>query len=222
VISGTYTVPKPKFTDNKILSNIVKDWQIGAVTRYQSGALMALPTSQNNLFNQLGRSNAFWFAGSGTNWNFAPGMGPQNILTVDPNCHCFDPTKQLVLNPAAFQDAAPGQWGVTAPFYDNYRWMRTPSENMNFARNFRMGKEGRYVLQIRGEFQNVFNRHFYSAPSGGCVFGGCPNTTVLTNNPFVQGQSTTGALSSGFGYVSTLGGAGAQPRTGLLVARFMF
>jgi hypothetical protein len=176
-----------------------------------------MPTSLNNLFGQLGRANGGFFAGTGTNWNFASGMGPQNALLVDPNCHCFDPTKQLVLNPAAFVDAAQGQWGVTSSYYDNYRWMRKPSENMNFARNFRMGKEGRYNLQIRGEFQNIFNRHFYSSPSAGN-----PSAAVLYTNPFVNGQKTTGALSSGFGYVSTFAGGGATPRTGLLVARFTF
>ena len=34
---------------------------------------------------------------------------------------------------------------------------------MSFARNFRMGKEGKYNLNVRAEFQNVFNRHFFSA-----------------------------------------------------------
>ena len=36
---------------------------------------------------------------------------------------------------------------------------------MSFARNFRMGPEGKYSLQVRAEFQNIFNRHFYSAPT---------------------------------------------------------
>jgi hypothetical protein len=217
VISGTYTVPKPKYgvLQNKYISQAVRDWQIGAVLRYQTGALIQVPTSLNGLFGQLGRSNGAFFASGGTNWNFT--NGEKGLLTVDPNCHCFDPTKQLVLNPGAWVDAAPGTWGTTASYYDDYRWMRKPSENMNFARNFRIGKEGRYTFQIRGEFQNIFNRHFYGSPSAGN-----PSTTTLFTNPFVQGQKTTGALSSGFGYVSTLNGAGSQPRTGLMVARFTF
>ena len=52
-----------------------------------------------------------------------------------------------------------------APFYNNYRWQRQPAESMSFARNFRVGKEGKYNLQVRGEFQNIFNRTFLSAPS---------------------------------------------------------
>ena len=81
---------------------------------------------------------------------------------------------------------------------------------MNFGRNFRMGKEGKMNLQIRAEFQNIFNRHFYSAPSATN-----PATTVANSNP-------GGALSAGFGFVNTINGAGARPRTGQMVARFTF
>ncbi len=59
-------------------------------------------------------------------------------------------------------------------------------------------------LQIRAEFQNIFNRVFYSAPAVGN--GTNSATAPAYNNP-------NGALSSGFGYVNTLNGAGTQPRT---------
>jgi len=35
---------------------------------------------------------------------------------------------------------------------------------VNFGRIFRMGSDGRYTLQLRMEFQNIFNRHFFLAP----------------------------------------------------------
>ncbi len=59
----------------------------------------------------------------------------------------------------------PDTWTTSAPFYNNYRWQRQPAESMSFARNFRVGKEGKYNLQVRGEFHNIFNRTFLSAPS---------------------------------------------------------
>jgi hypothetical protein len=52
-------------------------------------------------------------------------------------------------------DAAPGQWGDSAPFYNDYRWQRQPMENVSFARNFRLGKERRHNFQLRAEFQNI-------------------------------------------------------------------
>jgi hypothetical protein len=217
VIYGTYQVPAPSFTQNRYVSQVVKDWTLGTVLRYQSGAMIAVPSSNNQLLSELGRgpgNNPAVWGGGTTYWNFA--NGNQNLFLVDPNSH-FDPTKQLVLNPAAWVDAAPGQFGTSAPYYGNYRWQRQPSENINLGRIFRMGREGKYQLQIRAEFQNMFNRHFFSAPSATN-----PATIVTKNNAMVQGGKAAGALSAGFGYVSFLNGAGDTPRTGLLVARFQF
>jgi hypothetical protein len=205
-ISGTYTTPRTKGDGMvmKALSHVLRDWQIGAVMKYQSGPLIATPGSANGLIAQLGRS-----AFGTTLFNLA--NGNQNLFAagVDPNSKSFDPTVNLVLNKAAWVDAPQGQFGASAAYYGNYRWQRKPSENMNFGRNFRIGKEGKQNLQVRAEFQNVFNRHFYSAPNG------TPNTTQANNNP-------NATLSAGFGYVNWFNGAGAQPRTGQLVARFTF
>jgi hypothetical protein len=91
---------------------------------------------------------------------------------------------------------------------------------MAFGRTFHM-KE-RYALMFRVEFQNIFNRLFYSAPSDGSAFAVAP---TFTTSPTIRGNSlngVTGLLSSGFGYVNWLGGAGALPRSGQIVARFTF
>jgi hypothetical protein len=91
---------------------------------------------------------------------------------------------------------------------------------MNFGRNFRMGKEGRYNLQVRAEFQNVFNRRFFSAPSVGSFGNTNPATATAFLNSFANG--VPGALSAGYGFVNTVNGAGDIPRSGQLVARFTF
>jgi hypothetical protein len=138
---------------------------------------------------------------------------------VNPNCGCFNPQTTLVLNPAAWTEPAPGQWGTAAPFYNNVRWQRQPAESMSFGRNFRMGKEGRYNFQIRAEFQNIFNRLFLSAPATGNQ-GGNPFTGPITLA--TAPTTSNGAYTGGYGYVNTLEGAGAQPRSGQIVARFTF
>jgi hypothetical protein len=121
---------------------------------------------------------------------------------------------EVVLNPAAWTDAPAGTFGVSAPFYNNVRWQRQPSENMGFGRAFRIGKEGRYNVSIRAEFQNIFNRLFLSQPltnsNGGAVAANAPMTF------------SSGAAIGGYGSVATLGGAGAQPRSGQIVGRFTF
>jgi hypothetical protein len=214
-VSGTYTTPKMSASNMGMrwASQALRDWQIGAVVKYQSGPLLATPGSLNGLIGQLGRSAFGSTLFNLTNGNknfFAPG--------VDPNSKSFDPTVNLVLNSAAWSDAPQGQFGTSAAYYNNYRWQRQPSESMSLGRNFRIGKEGKMNLQVRAEFQNVFNRHFYSSPAS--AGGSSPVSVPAFNNFAINGNGNT--LSSGFGYVNWLNGAGAVPRTGTLVARFTF
>ncbi|MBV9508136.1 MAG: TonB-dependent receptor [Acidobacteriia bacterium] len=218
VISGSYTTPKLAAAVNggkKVLSQVVQGWQLGWLLRYQNGPLIEIPSSSNQLVNQLLRQGGF--NGTPVNPdNRVPGVNP---LLVDPNCGCFNPQTTLVLNSAAFTEPAPGQWGASAPFYNNLRWQRQPAESMSFGRNFRFGREGRYNFFIRAEFQNIFNRLFLSAPATGNQ-GGNPFTGPVTiaTSP----TTTNGAYTGGFGYINTLAGAGSQPRQGQIVGRFTF
>jgi TonB dependent receptor len=221
VISGSYITPRLKGDGMamKVLSQVTRDWQLGTVLRYQSGAIIQTPGSTNNLFNVLERTNFFYALTTPDNRV----AGAQQFATfangsTDPNCKCFDPTKQLVLNPAAFQDPGPGNFGASSSYTNDYRWMRQPSEAMSFARNFKMGKEGKYNLQIRGEFQNVFNRRFYGAPAGG-LFAAITTPTTTNTTP---GSAAFGTITGGYGYVNSVGGLGSIPRSGQAVARFTF
>jgi Carboxypeptidase regulatory-like domain len=209
-ITFSYTTPKFESANRglRVVSHLTRDWQIGAVLRYQSGLLIGMPTSLNGLTAQLGRG-ATAFGSSGTNyWN----RTGQPLFLKDPNCGCFNPQTDLVLNKAAFSDAPAGQWTTSAPYYEGYRWQRQPGESMSFARNFRMGHEGRYTLQARMEFQNIFNRTFLSAPA---ITN--PNATVTTTT--YQGIALNNA---GYGTIATLNGAGAIPRSGQAILRFSF
>ena len=208
VISGSYMTPKTPgdTTAMKAVSHVVRNWQLGWVLRYQSGALIQVPGSTNALISQLSRPAAGFGPGS-TNLDNPTGQAP---LLVDPNSH-FDPTVQQLLNPLAWSNPASGQWGTSAPFYNDYRWRRQPSEAMSFARNFPLGHEGRFNLQIRAEFQNVFNRHFYAAPTVNSI------TTPIS-------RTVAGIINGGYGTISTVTntGAGAIPRSGQAVVRFTF
>jgi hypothetical protein len=77
-----------------------------------------------------------------------------------------------------------------------------------------MGREGRVTLNVRGEFQNIFNRTRLSLAAAG--------TTGFQANPTVQ---TTGAnaglYNGGFGTIVPLSGT-ANARTGLLIGRLSF
>jgi len=225
VIDGSYTTPKLTADGKgmKVLSHVLRDWQLGWLLRYQSGDLIASPPSNNQLNLQLARASNL-DRGSVTFWNRVPGVSP---LAVDPNCHCFNPQTTLILNKNAWTDAPAGTFGTAAPWYSDVRWQRQPAESMSFGRNFRFRRanaEREYNLFIRAEFQNIFNRHFLSKPAVGAPgFSGSnqPSIGALTN-PATVPTTANGVYTGGYGYIATLGGAGAIPRAGQIVARFTF
>jgi hypothetical protein len=197
VFSGSYTTPKwssgNKLIGNKAVSWVARDWQIGTLLRYTSGLPIPSPQSTNSLATYLFQ---------GTNFNRVPGVAP---LTQDLNCHCFDPTTTFVLNPAAWSNPAPGQWGTAAAYYSDYRYQRRPVESLSLARVFRI-KE-RASLQLRAEFTNVFNRTE-------------PNNPTASNAGATQTRNPAGQTTAGFGYINT--NTTGTPRQGQLVARFQF
>jgi hypothetical protein len=212
LITGTYVTPKfnADSTGMKVLSQVTRDWQIGWVMRYQNGALIQSPPSNNQLTTELERSVPDFVTVDTNFMNPVPGVNP---LAVNPNCGCFNPQTTAALNPKAWANPPGGVWGTAAPFYNNYRWQRQPAENMSFGRNFRFGREGRFNLNVRAEFQNVFNRLFLQPPSVGGLFG---------VNPLSPISSTGGVNTGGYGYIPTLNGTNYQPRSGKIVARFTF
>jgi hypothetical protein len=202
-LSLTYVTPR--LNTNKVLSWAARDWTYGAFLAYRSGLPLQAPVANNNLGLQLFQTT---FA------NRVPG---QPLFTHDLNCHCFDPNATFVLNPSAWVDPAPGQFGTSAAYYGDYRKMRRPAENMNLGRTFRVTE--RVALNVRMELDNVFNRPVFNDPSN-------------LNAKAPQTRLPNGNASSGFGYINTtlpVGGAGVAGvvtvpgmRTGLLVARVTF
>jgi TonB dependent receptor len=226
IVSFSYTTPKLEGsgTGGKALSWLLRDWNYSGVLRYQSGQIIQTPFSSNNLLSNLARgpaNNPALWGGGYTFMNRVPG---QPLLLVDPNSK-FDPTKQLALNPNAWAEPQYGTFGASAPYFSDFRWQRQPGESMAFGRTFNIKERAQFMFRV--EFQNIFNRLFYSVPANGAPFGG--QTTLITS---AVGRAnslsgTSGLLSSGFGYVNWVnGGVGsngsAQPRSGQIVMRFTF
>jgi hypothetical protein len=204
VFAGTYTTPRLQgngLLGNKAVSWIARDWQISAVLRYGSGLPIKAPLAQNGLTSLLFLGSGPGNSG-GTLMDRVPGVP---LYTVNINCHCYNPSTSFVLNPAAWTDPPPGQYGTAAAYYNDYRYQRRPVENMSLARQFRI-REG-FSLQIRAEFTNIFNRTEANNPT---------STNALATQTTVNGQTT-----AGFGYINT-GTVFAQPRQGQLVARVQF
>jgi len=215
VTSFRYTTPR--IAGMKALSWAARDWNIAGVLRYQSGEVIRTPSSNNGLLTQLARdrsNNPAVWGGGQTYFN----RTGQPVLLVDPNCKCFDPTTQLVLNPAAWVDAPAGQFGNSSPFYSNIRWQRQPQESLSLGRTFGLTADNRIKLDVRAEWFNAFNRLFLASPAG----VGSNTQPVGPNAAAPTVRNASGALLSGYGFVNTFNGNGSQPRTGQIVARFSF
>jgi hypothetical protein len=189
----TYTTPK-LLGQQRWIRLAIGEWIIMGILRYQSGLPIAAPTAQNALSSVLYQST---FA------NRVPGVP---LFTQDLNCHCFDPNKTFVLNPAAWTQPGPGQFGTAAEFYNDYRYERRPDENLGLGRYFVL-REG-MTLRIRAFFNNPLNRTYMNNPSN-------------SNSLATQSVNAAGQTISGFGYINT-GSVWAYPRSGQLEARFEF
>ncbi|HEY6345616.1 MAG TPA: carboxypeptidase-like regulatory domain-containing protein [Bryobacteraceae bacterium] len=213
-VAANYTTPKvlagrSDFA-SKLASWIARDWTYGAVLRYASGFPFAVPAATTNLGSLVFQT---------TRVDRVPGVP---LFTEDLNCHCFDPTKVFVLNPAAWVNPPNGQFGTANAHYGDYREQRHPVESMSLGRNIRI-KE-RANLLIRAEFTNIFNRTGLNVPTS-------------TNAFATQTTNAAGQTTGGFGWINTaaVGGnntapaaavagqfATPLPRQGTLVARFRF
>jgi len=223
-VSAQYEVPRfhSGIFSNKVLSYIVSGWGTGWYLNYQSAPLVGLPTS-------TGAAPISNFLGYGPGpAQLIPGMSPWSVNWTDNNgvhhtdplninCHCFDVTKTVVLNPAAFTNVPDGQFAANEASIRSFRGFRYPAENANFSRTFRV-KE-RYTLQVRAEFTNIFNRVQYAIPTG--------QTTAINLGNFATAPTTftsgpnKGLYSGGFGTITPYAGAVGQ-RAGTLVARISF
>jgi hypothetical protein len=195
-----YTVPTilggSKSPGLKAVSWVARDWQIGGFFQYSSGSLIppplanASPTLLTDVFQSTVQDRV-------------PGVP---LFTENLNCGCFNPATTFALNPAAWVNPPAGQFG-TATFYNDYRYQRRPVENLALGRLFRIRES--MSLNLRVEFQNVFNRTEVNNPSA-------------TNPQQAQTVNAAGQTTAGFGFINTLGTTFAAPRQGMIVARFQF
>ena len=204
-ISVNYTMPAYGFAKKNMLTRtMLAGWTIGGVSQYSSGALLAAPGSNNGIGTYLPGSSSRQFR--------VPG---QPLYLKNPNCGCFDPTVETVLNPAAWSDQAQGVFGSGTVYYSDFRGQRRPVESVNLGKKFPIRE--RMALSIRAELFNPLNRNeVLSDPATGSP------ATAPTRSP-------AGLLTGGFGYVNytaissnSVGGALPSPRTAQIVARFEF
>ncbi len=189
-----YSYEIPKLGTNKLLKQVIGGWTFDGILAYGSGTPLGVP-------GQSGSPTTNTILYMGSRALRAPGVP---LYLTDINCHCYDPSKTQVLNPAAWTNTPVGTFAATTPYYDDFLSQRRPVESMSFGRRFRVG-EAKW-LQVRAEFFNVFNRTEFAGPSTG------------------QGPITysNGLISGGFGTINIKSGLNIGPRNGQVLARFSF
>ncbi len=209
-VGFTYSLPG---LGPKLLSYAMKDWMLNGFMYYASGIPLAAPTA-----NATGYPSSL-ATGTINNITFQNASAQvrtgQPLYLQDLNCHCYDPNTTVVLNPAAWANPAPGQYGG-AYYYSDFRGERRPVENFAVGRQFRIKEK--VALNVRAEFSNIFNRTYYANPS--LVSPQTAPTCKLASG--ANGACSPGLqIVSGFGSINTSSLA-YPPRTGQLVAQFQF
>ncbi|MES1258817.1 MAG: hypothetical protein ABUS51_10315, partial [Acidobacteriota bacterium] len=194
ILNTGFNYELQKYGNNWAMKHVVAGWSVGGLFAYSSGVPIATPTATGN-------QNSVLF--QNTLMNRVAG---QPLFLKDLNCHCVDPNKDFVLNAAAWANPAAGTWGVSSPYYNDFRFQRRPVEQMNLGRTFRLGEKS--SLEVRAEFFNIFNRTYLSNPA-------------LTAPTSPQARNSAGVPTSGWGYINPTS-LQTQPRNGQLVARLTF
>ena len=187
-----YTLPfgnARRFLSGKgrLVNGIVGDWTLGTTVYYSTGTPLSVYSSNyypgpswgsfgvpSTIYSNVAAGADLSRHFSGPKFNPSKGMDPGNMY----------------FNPAGFSNPAFGDYGNSGPYVAGLNGFGNASENLSAYKDFRI-KE-RMKLQIRAEFFNVFNRHYF-------------------DNPDTNIASTT------FGNVLSVGGS---PRVGQLGARF--
>jgi len=80
----------------------------------------------------------------------------------------------LFVDPTIFSNPTYGELGNSPSMFTNWRGWATPQENASLLKKTHFGPDGRYTFTVRGEFFNVFNRHYWDSPNvsyGTAYFG---------------------------------------------------
>ncbi|HEX8492088.1 MAG TPA: TonB-dependent receptor [Pyrinomonadaceae bacterium] len=183
-----------RFLDRGGIANaIFGGWQIAGIHRYQTGVpLVVVSTNSSGFLNTLGFSG-FRGAVLRPNLTGAPiltgndanGTGSvvvnRNAFTAPPNFEA--PPTTDVTDPAyAAYYADPSRFFGTAPaVFDDIRPFPFYTENFSLMKKTRISET--VTFEIRGEFFNLFNRHYYGMPDNNISSGGFGFSGVINDSP---------------------------------------
>ncbi len=187
----TYELPFGKdrqFLTNrgKLVNTLISGWSLSGLVMYASGAPLSF-SSTNYYYYPLWAETYVNYSLSGyhgSSFNGAKFQEPTGSNPTPAGDQYFPTT--VAANPPY------GQLGAGPARIDALRGFGVKSENAGLLKNTYFGPEGRFRLQLRVEFYNIFNRHSFANPN-------------------------TNLSSPEFGYVTSVS---STPRNGQFGARF--
>ena len=194
VFKGAVTYELPFGHGRRLLANssgvaekLISGWRLSGLVTYASGPPLGFSSSNYYYYPLWATTYVNYNLGSYHGSVFNPDSFQQPTGSAPtPGDQYF--STSIATNPTY------GQLGTGPARIDAIRGFGIKSENISLLKNTSFGAEGRYKLQFRLEFYNIFNRHTFTQPD-------------------------TNLSSPTFGYVT---GVSSAPRNGQFGVRFEF
>lgn len=165
----TYDLPFGRgqhwLSQSSILNSLVGGWTVGYYGAYGSGMPMGRISSPYQLpYYYSGQQRAFFANGANANNiqnQFHRHFNPLNLTSAGN----ADFSQSIVQTSSSWYSTNNAFFGDTPMFFNHWRWNTYPAqENMSLVKHFGIGRDGRYQAELRGEFYNIFNRHYFNPP----------------------------------------------------------
>jgi Carboxypeptidase regulatory-like domain len=147
-------------SESRVLNYAVGGWTAGTIVSYGNAAQLGAVGSTNSY---PGWSAVYTNVASHPNFKnqfktYNPAWNP-SIAGEAP-----DPSS-LFVDPSNFSNPTFGQLGNSPTLFSNWRGWAQPQENASLLKKTHFGSDGRYVVTLRAEFFDVFNRHYWNNPN---------------------------------------------------------
>ena len=202
----TYDLPfglhKKWLNQGSIMNYIVGGWSLAYYGAYGSGTPFGGISSPYGLNYYYGGNQRAVFA-NGTTANSIKNhfqkdnFSPANLVGAGN----FDFDSSIVHTDPSWYYNNDTFFGDTPRTFNHWRWNLYPAqENISIVKHFGIGKENRYTAQIRAEFYDAFNRHYFNAPdtnpnNWNSTFG---HVTGVAWAPNMQYSNRVGQLAARF------------------------
>jgi hypothetical protein len=157
--------PGKKFaTAGGAVGKVVGGWKIGGIQQYQSGGP-----------SMINAANPFWPYGGANLYfirpNVVPGVPQKSAALLSGH---FDPNRDTMFNPAAWEDPAPFTFGNGPRTYGGLRQFSYLNEDISIIKVTNVNE--RVSIEFRVDFLNIFNRTVFGLGTGGDQYGAAWNS----------------------------------------------